>query len=154
LASVQAARAEAKAKREAAAAAKPAAPGAPAEPVVDPDAARWRAHVKAEAARIEGEAADLDDADKALIAGEPDIARKAALLARLKRDVAAASAKAPKVVATPKPAGGPPSSSAIDFAAALKDPKAMADAKQRDPDGFTKFFSGLLKGSSRPSSLG
>ncbi len=160
LASITAAREAAKAKREAdAAAKKPAdAPGAPAAPVIPPElqtaADRWKAHEKAETARIAAEAADLDDADKALIDGEPDIARKAALLARFKRDAAAANAKPPKVVATPKPAGGPPSSSAIDFAAALKDPKAMADAKARDPDGFTKFFSGLFNGNSRKSTLG
>ncbi len=158
---MQAARAEAKAKREAdaAAKAKPAdAPGAPAAPVIPPElqtaADRWKAHEKAETARIAAEAADLDDADKALIDGEPDIARKAALLARFKREAAPANAKPPKVVAPAKPAGGPPSSSAIDFAASLKDPKAMADAKARDPAAFEKFFSGLFKGSSRPSSLG
>jgi hypothetical protein len=161
LVSITAARAEAKAKREAdaAAKAKPAdAPGTPAAPVIPPElqtaADRWKAHEKAETARIAAEAADLDDADKALIDGEPDIARKAALLARFKRDAAASAARPPKVVATPKPAGGPPSSSAIDFAAALTDPKAMADAKARDPNGLTKFISGLLTGSPRKSSLG
>jgi hypothetical protein len=110
--------------------------------------------VKAEGARIAAAAADLDDDDRALIDGEKDIGRKAALLARFKREAAAAPAKAAKVVAPAKPAGGPPSSSAVDFAAALKDPKAMADAKARDPDGFSKFFSGLLKGNSRKSTLG
>jgi hypothetical protein len=109
--------------------------------------------VKAEGARIAAAAADLDDDDRALIDGEKDIGRKAALLARFKRE-AAAPAKAAKVVAPAKPAGGPPSSSAVDFAAALKDPKAMADAKARDPNGLTKFISGLLTGSPRKSSLG
>ena len=152
LKAIEAARAEAKAKREAAA--KPAAPGAPAEPAVDPDALAWRAHVKAESARIAAEAEGLDPEDKALIDGEKDITRKAALLARFKREAAAAPVKAAKVVAPAKPAGGPPSSSAIDFASALKDPKAMADAKERDPAGFGKFLSGLLTGSPRKSTLG
>lgn len=156
LKAIEAARAEAKAKREAAAK-PPAAPGA--APAVDPEtqsaAEKWRAYEKAESARIATEAEGLDPEDKALIDGEKDITRKAALLARFKREAsAAAPAKPQKVVAPAKPAGGPPSSSAVDFAESLKDPKAMADAKARDPVGFGKFISGLLTGSPRKSTLG
>lgn len=155
LKAIEAARAEAKAKREAAQ--KPApAPGA--APAVDPElqsaAEKWRAYEKTESARIAAEAEGLDPEDKALIDGEKDITRKAALLARFKREASAAPAKPAKPVAPAKPAGGPPSSSAIDFAAAIKDPKAMADAKARDPVGFGKFISGLLTGSPRKSTLG
>jgi hypothetical protein len=153
LASITAAREAAKAKREADAAAKakpadaPGAPAAPAAPAIPPElqtaADRWKAHEKAETARIAAEAADLDDADKALIDGEPDIARKAALLARFKRDAAAANAKPPKVVATPKPAGGPPSSSSVDFESAwASGPAAWDAAKARDPDGAAKWLQG------------
>ncbi len=143
LAAVQAARAEAKAKREAAA--KPAAaPGAPA-PAVDPElqtaADKWRSHVKTESARIATEAEGLDPEDKALIDGEPDIARKAALLARFKREAAPANAKPPKVVAPAKPAGGPPSSSLMDFEAAWAGgPDAWNQAKARDPEGAAKWL--------------
>jgi hypothetical protein len=148
-----------RAKRaEKAAARTPAArDGEPAVAAVVPPelksaADKWAAYEKAESSRITKAAEGLDDEDKALIAGEPDITRKAALLARLSR--AADASPAPKPVAKPKPAGGPPSSSAVDFAAALKDPRAMADAKARDPSGFEKFFSALLTGNARKSTLG
>ena len=131
---------------------------APGQPAVAPipvelqaAANRWKAHESSERSRIKTAAADLDDDDRKLVESEPDIGRQAALLARFKRT---AEAPAVKAVAKPKPAGGPPSASSIDFAAAIKDPTALADAKARDPAGFTKFFSDLLKGSSRKSSLG
>jgi hypothetical protein len=140
LKAIEASRAEAKAKREAAA--RPAAaPGAPAEPAEHPDALKWRSHVKAESARIATEAEGLDPEDKALIDGEPDIARKAALLARFKREAAPANAKPPKVVAPAKPAGGPPSSSLVDFEAAWAGgPDAWNQAKARDPEGAAKWL--------------
>jgi hypothetical protein len=127
--------------------AKPEAPAIPAD--IQTAAERWRAHEKAESARIKAAAANLDEADQALIDSEPDIARKAALLARL--TPAAAPERTP---AKPKPAGGPPPASAVDFGEALKDPKAMADAKARDPEGLAKFISSALRnGAGRKSTL-
>jgi len=139
--------------------ATPAAPGAsaaePASAVIPPDVAdaakRWKAHAKAESDRIAAAAEGLDEADKALIAGEPDLARKAALLARLSP---AADAGPPKAKAAPRAAGAPPAASSIDFAASMRDPRAMAEAKARDPKGFAAFLSSALtRGSGRKSTL-
>lgn len=145
LKSIEAARAEAKAKREAAQ--KPAAaPGA--APAVDPElqsaAEKWRAYEKAESARIATEAEGLDPEDKALIDGEKDITRKAALLARFKREAsAAAPAKPAKPVAPAKPAGGPPSAGSVDFEAAWAGGQQAWDAaKARDPEGASKWLAG------------
>jgi pyruvate dehydrogenase E2 component (dihydrolipoamide acetyltransferase) len=149
----------AKAAQAPAAPATPAAPGAsaaePASAVIPPDVAdaakRWKAHAKAESDRIAAAAEGLDEADKALIAGEPDLARKAALLARLSP---AADAGPPKAKAAPRAAGAPPAASSIDFAASMKDPRAMAEAKARDPKGFAAFLSSALtRGSGRKSTL-
>lgn len=132
--------------------------GAPAEPVIPPDiksaADRWRAHEKAEKARIAAAAASLSDEDRALVESEPDIARAGVLLARL----TAASAPQGKQVAPPRPAGGPPPAGdalGVDFAAAVRDPKALAEAKAKDPKGYADFFSSLIRkgGSGRRSTL-
>jgi len=138
----------------------PAADGAPvvaqvaAAPTIPADVAdgakRWAAHVKAEAARITAAAEGLSDEDKALLAGVDDVALKARILDRLK---AGAPAVAPATKAAPRPAGGPPAASSVDFAAAIKDPRAMAEAKAKDPKGFADFFSSALKSAGRKSTL-
>jgi hypothetical protein len=129
--------------------ASPPVAGVPAD--VQSAADRWRAHETSERARVKAAAASLDADDRKLVDGEPDIGRQAALLARFLRQTDAAAAKS---TAKPRAPGGPPSSSSVDFAAALKDPSALADAKARDPAGFAKFFSDLLRGSSRKPSIG
>ena len=137
-----------------AAAPAPGTPPAAAAPAVPADVAdgarRWAEHVTAEAARIATLAEGLSDDDKALLAGITDVALRAKVLDRLKGATLAEPAKAP---AKPRPAGGPPSSSSVDFGAAIKDPRAMAEAKAKDPAAFASFFSSALSRAGRKSTL-
>lgn len=137
-----------------AAAPAPGTPPAAAAPAIPADIAdsarRWAEHVKTEAARIATLAEGLSDDDKALLAGITDVGLKARVLDRLK---GAAVAEPAKVAAKPRPAGGPPSSSSVDFGAAIKDPRAMAEAKAKDPAAFASFFSSALSRAGRKSTL-
>lgn len=137
----------------AAAEASPAASPAPA-PAIPADIAdgakRWAQHMKAEAARISAAAEGLGEDDRALLDGISDVGLRAKVLERLK----SSSGEAPaKTRAAPRAAGGPPSASSVDFAAAIRDPRAMAEAKAKDPKGFADFFSSALKSAGRKSTL-
>ena len=123
-----------------------------ADPALVDAANRWRAYEAEQAARVAKEAEALSPEDRALVDGEKDVARKAALVARLKV-AAAAGSPAPKTVAKPLPIGAPAGVTSTDYAEAMRDPKAMAEAKARDPEGFGKFFSSLLGGGGRKSTL-
>lgn len=125
------------------------------DPVILDHARRWQAHEKAEAKRIGDAAAGLDAEDRALIDGEKDLGRKAALLARLTKAAAPAAAApaAPKAVAKPGPTGAPPSVTSIDLAEAIKTPEGLAAAKASDPEGFARKFSAMLRGTVRKSTL-
>lgn len=132
-------------------AATPAAPSAPAIPADIADGAkRWASHLKAESARIAAQAESLGEDDRALLEGITDVALRAKVLERLKSSSDAAPAK---TRAAPRAAGGPPSASSVDFASAIKDPRAMAEAKAKDPAGFAAFFSSALKSAGRKSTL-
>jgi hypothetical protein len=133
-------------------AATPAAPSvAPAIPADIADAAkRWASHLKAESARIAAQAESLGEDDRALLEGITDVGLRAKVLERLRSSSDAAPAKAR---AAPRAAGGPPSASSVDFASAIKDPRAMAEAKAKDPAGFAAFFSSALKSAGRKSTL-
>lgn len=129
----------------------PAAAPAPAIPADIADSARrWAEHVKAEAARIATLAEGLSDEDKALLSGISDVALRAKVLDRLRGATVAEPAKVP---AKPRPAGGPPSASAVDFGSTLKDPRAMSEAKAKDPAGFAAFMSSALSRAGRKSTL-
>jgi hypothetical protein len=123
-----------------------------ADPALVDAANRWRAYEAEQAARVAKEAEALSPEDRALVDGEKDVARKAALVARLKV-AAAAGSPAPKTVAKPLPIGAPAGVTSTDYAESMRDPKAMAEAKARDPEGFAKFFSSLLGGGGRKSTL-
>lgn len=143
--------AAAPAAAEAVPAASPAAPSAPAIPADIADAAkRWASHLKAESARIAAQAESLGEDDRALLDGITDVALRAKVLERLKSSSDPAPAK---TRAAPRAAGGPPSASSVDFASAIKDPRAMAEAKAKDPAGFAAFFSSALKSAGRKSTL-
>lgn len=137
---------------EAAPSASPAAaPPAPAIPADIADGAkRWAQHMKAEAARIALAAEGLGEDDRALLDGITDVALRAKVLDRLRSSQGEAPAK---TRAAPRAAGGPPSASSVDFAAAIRDPRAMAEAKAKDPKGFADFFSSALKSAGRKSTL-
>jgi hypothetical protein len=106
--------------------------------------------LKAESARIAAQAESLGEDDRALLEGITDVALRAKVLERLKSSTSEAPAKAR---AAPRAAGGPPSASSVDFASAIKDPRAMAEAKAKDPAGFAAFFSSALKSAGRKSTL-
>jgi hypothetical protein len=144
--------AAAAAAAEAVPAATPAAPSvAPAIPADIADAAkRWASHLKAESARIAAQAESLGEDDRALLDGITDVALRAKVLERLKSSSDPAPAK---TRAAPRAAGGPPAASSVDFAAAIRDPRAMAEAKAKDPKGFADFFSSALKSAGRKSTL-
>lgn len=137
----------------AAAEAAPAASLAPA-PAIPADIAdgakRWAQHMKAESARISAAAEGLGEDDRALLDGISDVSLRAKVLERLKSSPSEAPAK---TRAAPRAAGGPPSASSVDFAAAIRDPRAMAEAKAKDPKGFADFFSSALKSAGRKSTL-
>lgn len=137
---------------EAAPTASPAsAPAAPAIPADIADGAkRWAQHMKAESARIAAAAEGLGEDDRALLDGISDVGLRAKVLERLKSSPSEAPAK---TRAAPRAAGGPPSASSVDFAAAIRDPRAMAEAKAKDPKGFADFFSSALKSAGRKSTL-
>ena len=137
---------------EASPAASPApAPAAPAIPADIADGAkRWAQHLKAESARIALAAEGLGEDDRALLDGITDVALRAKVLDRLRSSQGEAPAK---TRAAPRAAGGPPSASSVDFAASIRDPRAMAEAKAKDPAGFAAFFSSALKSAGRKSTL-
>jgi hypothetical protein len=131
-----------------------AAVKAGADPAIVEAANRWRAYEAAEAARVAKEAEALSPEDRALVDGEKDVTRKAALVARLKVAAAAAAPSTPpKVVAKAPPVGAPAGVTSTDHMESIKDAQAMAEAKARDPGGFDKFFSSLLGGNGRQSTL-
>lgn len=134
---------------EAAPAASPApAPAIPAD--IADGAKRWAQHLKAESVRIAAAAEGLGEDDRALLDGISDVGLRAKVLDRLKSSQGEAPAK---TRAAPRAAGGPPSASSVDFAAAIRDPRAMAEAKAKDPKGFADFFSSALKSAGRKSTL-
>jgi len=132
---------------------KDAGPAIPAD--IASAAERWRAYEAAEAKRLDEASKALPAEDRALVDGEKDIARRAALVARLQaaHDALAASKPAAKVTAKPGPTGAPPPATSIDILEALKTPEGMKAAKSADPEGFAAKFSALLGGSARKSTL-
>jgi|GEM_PF-3610191 len=122
-----------------------------ATPEVFASAKRWASHEASERKRITAASTSLSAEDRAIVEGERDVARASMLLARLS---ATAPTPTTKSVAPARANGAPPSAGAVDYAATLKDPKAMAEAKAKDPKGFADFFSSLVQRTSgRKSTL-
>ena len=117
-----------------------------ADPAIVSAAQKWMAYEANEAKRIDAQAASLSEDDRALVASQSSLEAKAKLIARLTSTPAKVVGKAP-------PVSTPAQNSSLDFALALKDSSAMAEAKTKDPQGFAKFFSSLLHGSGRASTL-
>jgi hypothetical protein len=144
IAALRTARAEARAQ-----AAVPVAVDSKASPEMIAAAKRWQSHEASERKRISAASAGLSADDRAIVDGEKDITRAAMLLARL-----TSTAPAPKAVAPARATGAPPSAGGVDYASTLKDPKAMAEAKAKDPKGFAEYFTSLVRGTSgRKSTL-
>lgn len=119
----------------------------------EPLAAKWRAYEADEVKRLDGEAAALPDAAKALYAGAADLDGKRKVLDAFKALQPASGAPAAKPPGPAMNMGAPPGSHEIDFAAAYKDGAAWAEAKRRDPKGAAAFLATAGKPPSLLSNL-
>jgi hypothetical protein len=97
------------------------------------DAAIGRAHRETESKRITEAASRLSSEDRELVEGEPDLARRAALVARLS---AAGSGRA-----RANPGGGPPMPKPYvgDFDTAWRNGE-FREARERDPKGAAEWL--------------
>lgn len=118
-----------------------------------PLANRWRAHEEAESKRLDSEAAALPEAVRAIYARQGDVDAKREILAAFR-----STSTAPlKTVGVPPSMGLPPAVSVVDFDDALSDVtgKKAAEAKARDPQGWSAWLASKMSGrSSSSASLG
>jgi len=118
-----------------------------------PLANRWRAHEEAESKRLDAEAAALPEAVRAIYSKQGDIDAKREILAAFR-----STSTAPlKTVGQPPSMGAPPAVSVVDFDEALADVtgKKAAEAKARDPQGWSSWLASKMSGrSSSSASLG
>jgi hypothetical protein len=118
-----------------------------------PLANRWRAHEEAESKRLDAEAAALPEAVRAIYGKQGDIDAKREILAAFR-----STSTAPlKTVGQPPSMGAPPAVSVVDFDEALADVtgKKAAEAKARDPQGWSSWLASKMSGrSSSSASLG
>jgi predicted secreted acid phosphatase len=118
-----------------------------------PLANRWRAYEEAESKRLDSEAAALPEAVRAIYAKQGDVDAKREILAAFR----STSTASPKVVGVPPSMGAPPAVSVVDFDEALSDVtgKKAAEAKARDPQGWSAWLASKMSGrSSSSASLG
>jgi len=118
---------------------------------LEPLANRWREHESAEVSRLDKRAAELPEAFADLYKSASDLASKAKILAAFD------SAKGPATKQTHAPVSiGAPASTpqVIDFAAAARDPKQWAEAKERDGKGAIAWIQARMRPSTgAPSTL-
>jgi hypothetical protein len=118
-----------------------------------PLANRWRAHEEAESKRLDAEALALPEAVRSIYAKQADIDAKREILAAFR-----STSTAPlKTVGVPPSMGAPPAVSVVDFDEALADVtgKKAAEAKARDPQGWSSWLASKMSGrSSSSASLG
>ena len=119
----------------------------------EPLANRWRAYEEAESKRLDAEALALPEAVRSLYAKQNDVDAKREILAAFR-----STSTAPlKVVGVPPSMGAPPAVSGVDFDEALSDVtgKKAAEAKARDPQGWSAWLASKMSGrSSTSASLG
>jgi hypothetical protein len=119
----------------------------------EPLANRWRAYEEAESKRLDSEAAALPEAVRAIYAKQGDVDAKREILAAFR-----STSTAPlKTVGVPPSMGAPPAVSVVDFDEALSDVtgKKAAEAKARDPQGWSAWLASKMSGrSSSSASLG
>jgi hypothetical protein len=119
----------------------------------EPLANRWRAHEEAESKRLDAEAAALPEAVRAIYGKQADIDAKREILAAFR----STSTTPPKTVGQPPSMGSPPAVSVVDFDDALTDAtgRKAAEAKARDPQGWSSWLASKMSGrSSSSASLG
>ena len=118
----------------------------------EPLAHKWRSYEEAESKRLDSEAAALPEAVRAIYAKQGDVDAKREILAAFR-----ATSSTPKTVGVPPSMGAPPAVSVVDFDEALSDVtgKKAAEAKARDPQGWSAWLASKMSGrSSSSASLG
>ena len=118
----------------------------------EPLANRWRAYEESESKRLDAEALALPEAVRSLYAKQNDVDAKREILAAFR-----STSTAPKIVGLPPSMGAPPAVSGVDFDEALSDVtgKKAAEAKARDPQGWSAWLASKMSGrSSTSASLG
>lgn len=111
------------------------------------DAKAWRAHLERESARLAKVREGLPVHWQQALDASPSLDGKQAILSAYEAERATSpTGKQPARAPVP---GNPPGAASTDWAQIASDPKALREAKERDPSGWSTFVSKVSGGGAR-----